>query len=108
MSLFQFNIIIVPSEPVSFTAVVLTARSVSLIWSMPDTPNGIITGYMLAYSIVGDNGAMSVTMNYTAGNFSDTLTDLIPNKQYMFTLRASTSAGLGAESSVNEMTLQAG
>lgn len=86
---------------------VLSAQSIFLEWSEPAMPNGIILGYMLTYS--GDNGDMG-TENFTAhaGDLNDTLTGLTPNVEYMFTLRASTSIGLGEPSYSDETTMEAG
>ena len=68
-----------------------TSRTVSLQWSRPTTPNGIITSYTLVYS----NTTVEVTIVYDNATFGDTIEYLNEFTNYTFELSANTSVGGG-------------
>ena len=86
----------VPSEP-QLEMVSVNSSSVTLQWSPPDPPNGVITQYSIQLNGTDrDNLNNSVRM-YTIGQLpSDTV--------YVLQLTASTSVGEGPPSSVTIIT----
>ena len=77
--------------PQNFNRTAQSSRTVTLQWSRPSTPNGIITSYTLVYS----NATVEVTIVYdnnTLGNTVEYLNEFTP---YTFELSANTSVGGG-------------
>ena len=50
LAFIHINIILVPSEPHSLTLISVNSSSMTLQWSPPKTPNGIITQYSIHLS----------------------------------------------------------
>ena len=95
---------IVPSEPTSLTVVNITDTTVTLSWMPPDPPNGIIIGYqVLQYRRDNSSDLIYLDTNDTALNY--TVTGLTNNVEYVFSVRAYTAVGYGADSS--EVTARA-
>lgn len=80
------------------------SRSATVVWTMPEQPNGQITQFELFYA---ENQLPFVTV---AGSiFQYTLKDLTPNTQYNVLIRASTVLASGPKSGVAQViTLEDG
>ena len=85
------------------------ARSALLMASPPSISNGIIILYLVSYNVNGSTNVM--TTNFTTDNqhLNDTVEPLLPFTDYVFTVRACTTAGCGPVSdNVTAMTLEDG
>ena len=87
----------VPTEPESLTVVNVTDTAVTLSWTPPDPPNGIITQYEVQYRRVSDNYTSLQPLNT---NLTRTVTGLTIGTQYEFRVRARTTVGYGSFSNV--------
>ena len=81
------------------------ATSVSLSWTPPLTPNGVLNSYVIDYhsdnkSGVSDSRRITLPVSTT----SYTVTGLEENTLYHFTVSAETSAGRGNGSTVSVRT----
>ena len=81
------------------------ATKIELSWTAPTEINGIITGYLLAYST--GSGELS-SENIPASVTSYTVTGLEENTLYQLTVSAETSGGRGEGSAVSVRTLPDG
>ena len=112
----------VPSPPLFLMAVDANSSTVSLVWSPPKEPNGILLFYRVVARQVGGNTAEIVKyipadMREVTANKSDmpltnksedssttivletaALTNLSPHTEYVITVEANTSAGYGNRS----------
>ena len=77
--------------------VAVTSSSVTLQWSPPRAPNGVITQYFILY-----NGT-NVT-NFGNNTLMDTIKRLIPDAVYVLQLRAHTRVGAGPPSNLTIVT----
>ena len=77
-------------------------RSLTLTWSAPSTPNGVITEYQLQCS--GGGQVFSRTVMET----TTTLSGLLPYTDYSCNITAHTSAGGGPAATTSVTTLQDG
>ena len=77
-----------------FSATEINTTAISVGWSGPAEPNGIITRYELMYS---KDGEAFVAMNYTdiIDSYSIVLNNLDPFSTYVIQVRAYTSVGAG-------------
>ena len=91
------NLFAVPSEPHALEIIRVNSNSVTLQWSPPETPNGVITQYSILY-----NG-ISIT-NFGNNMLMDTIEGLSPDTVYVLQLRAHTGAGAGPPSSLTVVT----
>ena len=84
-------------------AVTVTDTTMSLSWTPPQMPNGIITLYQVQYRR-SDNSSNSTftSLNTTNAILTHTVTKLTSDTEYVFRVRAFTSAGHGPSS--NEVT----
>ena len=69
-----------------------TLTEISVSWSPPTTPNGIITIYEIRYRESTSTGPYNIT-NTTNTQYS--IVGLIPNTSYIIGVRAYTSVGPG-------------
>ena len=69
-----------------------TLTEISISWSPPTTPNGIITVYEIRYRESTSTGPYNIT-NTTNTQYS--IVGLIPNTSYTIGVRAYTSVGPG-------------
>ena len=84
-------------------------RSALLVASPPPVSNGIIILYIVSYNVNGSTNIL--TVNFTAVNqqLNSTVGSLLPFTNYVFTVRACTTAGCGpASDNVTAMTLEDG
>ncbi len=81
------------------------ATSVSLSWTQPLTPNGVLKSYVIDYHSDNESG-VSDSRNITlpVSTTSYTVTGLEENTLYHFTVSAETSAGRGEGSTVSVRT----
>uniref|UniRef100_A0A8C5NF03 Neural cell adhesion molecule L1-like protein n=1 Tax=Gouania willdenowi TaxID=441366 RepID=A0A8C5NF03_GOUWI len=73
-------------------------HTVSLLWTPPLEPNGILTGYLLEYQLFNDTeevGAMQMVDISNPDTTKWTLRDLEPVSKYMIYLRSCTTVGCG-------------
>ena len=71
----------------------VTDTAVTLSWSPPDMPNGIIEKYRVRFSRSDNSGSRTQdTMN---NNLTYTVTGLASNTEYTFEVRAFTRVGSG-------------
>lgn len=79
----------------------VTNATVTLSWTPPDRPNGIITQYQIQYRR-SENSINITALNLTNDTLTSNVTGLNSNTKYVFTVRASTVVGYGNNS--NEVT----
>ena len=95
------------SAPISVTPL-QDGRSVEVVWSPPERPNGLI----IFYNLIARNRAKPsdtvVTKVNDVETFNATMAGLTPYTRYDITITAFTSGGNGTSPSVNVTTLQAG
>ena len=89
-----------PSAPRSLMVANVTNTTVTLSWTPPDTPNGIITQYQIQYR-KNDSGSGSkfTSLNIANADLTYTVTELTSNTEYVFRVRAFTVVGHGPLSS---------
>ena len=91
---------LVPSEPQSLGIVSITSSSVTLRWSPPETPNGIITQYSIQFDTTNITNFGNNMSNILMG----TVEGLSPDIVYVLQLRAHTSVGAGPHRSITITT----
>ncbi|MEE6528424.1 hypothetical protein FKM82_030709, partial [Ascaphus truei] len=99
----------VPSSPAFLRLERQSDTSLTLLWGAPESPNGILTGYIIQYQLVNKTHTSMVTViepindpvqqNWTLRNISSKDT-------YRFHVRAQTSAGQGSPAIVEGSTLE--
>ena len=97
--------------PRQVSAIAKSSQSISVSWSAPVTPNGVITEYQLQCS--GDNTIFDNTIFTQAVMGSQTTTTLsghglLPYTNYSCSITAHTSAGGGPAATTSVTTLQDG
>lgn len=80
------------------TVLALSPSSVSVSWSAPSKPNGIIINYILRRND-------TIVENNLTTSFTDT--GLLPNQKYSYDVQSFTSVGGGDRSAVNTVTTHA-
>ena len=94
----------VPGAPSSLVVDNTQQTSITLSWTPPDTPNGIVTQYEVQYS-------SSDSISFTSSNITDastmtyTIEGLMPAVMYTVQLRAYTRVGAGPFISQTALTL---
>ena len=86
-----------PSEPRSLEIFTIDSSSVTLQWTAPDPPNGVITQYSIQFNGTGVDDLNGNVLMYTIGG-------LLSDTVYVLQLTASTSVGAGPPSSVTVVT----
>ena len=91
---------LVPSEPCSLEVASITSSTVTLQWTSPETPNGVITKYSIQYngSVIDNFG--SKALNMLMGAFEG----LSPDTEYVLQLRGHTRVGPGSPASLTVKT----
>ena len=104
-----------PSAPVNFTSSEITATNVRLNWSRPDTPNGIITEYLVEYTndSLDDPLEISIPVEYDTSSNEYNVTSLLVEHLneatvYTFNISAITGSGRGLEATIENTTREAG
>ena len=90
-------IYVVPSEPQSLEIVSVTSSSMTIQWTPPDVPNGIITYYSI------ERNKTNIA-NFSSNELMYTIEGLSPDTVYVLQLRAYTGAGAGLASNVTFIT----
>ena len=83
----------------------VTDTTMSLSWTLPQMPNGIITHYQVQYRRSDSSSSSSSTftsLSTTSVILTYTVTELISDTEYVFRVRAFTVVGHGPSS--NEVT----
>lgn len=93
-------------EPQNFMAVTLTATQVTLSWSRPASPNGLITNYTLVYS--NSTFSLSQVIPYSEMVSVVEIAGLNEFTSYRFAVNASTLVGAGPEAVRDITTAEAG
>ena len=83
-----------PTAPRSLMVANVTNTTVTLSWTSPDTPNGIITQYQIQYR-KNDGGSKFISLNITNADLTYTVTELTSDTEYVFRVRAFTVVGHG-------------
>ena len=92
-----------PSAPTNFTAPTVTTNTITLSWSRPGMPNGIILLYSI--DIFSPNKSLMTFM--VASDEAVVLypiENLFPYTQYLIMVSASTSVGMGEQAQINILT----
>ena len=82
---------LVPSEVHSLEIVSFNSSSLTIQWSPPEFPNGVVTHYSLQLNENDIVNISSSVLMYTAGG-------LLPDTMYVLQLRAHNGAGAGTSS----------
>ena len=88
---------VVPGEPQSLETVSVNSSSVTLQWSPPVTPNGIITQYSLQCNTTAVANTTNDVLVYTVSGLSS-------ETVYVLQVRAYTGAGAGLPSIITIIT----
>ena len=86
-----------PSKPHLSEIVFVNSSSLTLQWTPPDTPNGVITQYSIQLDGNNITDLSSNVLVYTIGGLS-------PDTVYVLQLKAHTSVGVGPPSTVTSTT----
>ena len=90
--------------PVVMLAAFPSFFKIRITWSPPERPNGIITEYEVSYEPTDSSQPLTTTNTGLETSFT-TESDLEPGMEFIFTVRASTSVGIGETASVVVSTL---
>jgi protein sidekick len=86
----------VPGRPSSVYFPVVTQSTAQLVWHEPIQPNGVITGYRVAYGIRSDPQTFGVTIDSLDSLQQDYFaTNMDAYKYYVFEVAAKTQFGWG-------------
>ncbi|KAG7253348.1 hypothetical protein CRUP_000399, partial [Coryphaenoides rupestris] len=88
----------VPEKNAAFRVTDVQKHTVSLAWSPPRVPNGILTGYVLQYQLVNDTEELGPLQTVDISNPAATkltLKDLEAVSRYKFYLQSCTAVGCG-------------
>ncbi|XP_078803660.1 neural cell adhesion molecule L1-like protein isoform X13 [Oryzias latipes] len=99
----------VPEKIPVFRVADVQKRSISLAWTPPLEPNGILTGYLLEYQLINDTEEAGPLQRVNISKPDTTrwhLRDLEPLSKYRFQLRSCTSMGCGSIVSLESTTLE--
>ncbi|CAB3378147.1 Hypothetical predicted protein [Cloeon dipterum] len=81
-----------PPSNVSFPEVTYT--SARILWDVPEDPNGIILAYKVSY-YSESNTSLNFSKDFPQSDRTHKFRDLLPEKNYMFLVRAQTRLGWG-------------
>ena len=83
------------SPPTNVNAVAVSSDTISITWSYPATPRGVIEGYIIQYYVTSDTlEASAMELNFTLSPRNNqsaqmaTIIGLVPFTQYSITIRA--------------------
>ena len=99
-----------PSSPLNLTITNKTSTSLTVEWSPPLTPNGVILSYQVSYvglesvNPVPDSFETNSTLNTNGTTQTVEVAGLSPYSLYSLSVKAFTSAGGGEESTVTFRT----
>ncbi|XP_053330207.1 neural cell adhesion molecule L1 isoform X2 [Spea bombifrons] len=97
----------VPSPPTNLRLQRLSDTSLMLIWGPPETPNGILTGYVINYvNLSHSEEKISSETIHDPGQQNWTLSRVRPEDNFKFYVYATTSAGLSNHEIIEGSTKQ--
>ncbi|KAF6090732.1 L1 cell adhesion molecule [Phyllostomus discolor] len=86
----------VPDHPKALHLECQSNTSLLLCWEPPESPNGVLTGYVLSYYPLDDGSKEQLSLNLSDPELrTHNLTNLSPHVRYRFLLRATTKEGPG-------------
>ncbi|CAL8337068.1 unnamed protein product [Merluccius merluccius] len=97
----------VPEKNSAFRVMDVQKHTISLAWSPPREPNGILTGYLLQYQLINDTEDLGPLQTVDISDPAATrltLKDLEAVSRYKFYLRSCTMAGCGPTITKNSTT----
>ena len=103
-----------PSRPLNFTITNKMSTSLTVEWSPPLTPNGVILSYQVSYvglesvNPVPDSFETNSTLNTNGTTQTVEVAGLSPYSWYSLSVKAFTSAGGGKETTVTLRTEEDG
>ena len=103
-----------PSSPLNLTITNKTSTSLTVEWSPPLTPNGVILSYQVSYvglesvNPVPDSFETNSTLNTNGTTQTVEVAGLSPYSWYSLSMKAFTSAGGGEETTVTLRTEEDG
>ncbi|KAM4662886.1 LOW QUALITY PROTEIN: neural cell adhesion molecule L1 [Discoglossus pictus] len=88
----------VPSQPLSLRAERQSDTSLVVVWEAPESPNGILTGYVIRHQLLNKTHPGNTIIEEISDPFQMnwTLANISSNDTYRFYVSAKTSAGEGA------------
>jgi len=95
----------VPGPPSSVYFPEVTESSARIAWSEPHEPNGVITGYRVAYGRRSSLAVPTFDDSISASRRDYRVTGLVSYEYYVFTVAAKTQSGWGAEESLIVYTI---
>ena len=81
-----------------------SSSTITLSWSPPAKPNGVITRYSMLCSQSGV--VMNISQNFNSSQTTTTLSGLLPYTNYSCSITAHTSVGGGPAATINVTTVQ--
>ena len=87
-------------SPQNFVSETINSTSIHLSWDRPSIPNGVITHYSLVYNVVGGSSTGPILITDTMF----TVEGLNEYTEYVFSIAAATSAGLGPSAEISNRT----
>lgn len=96
-----------PATAVSITSATPLNSSISLSWTQPSNPNGLITNYNISWNVTtGCSSSTDCSSQVTASNgTSAVISPLTSCRNYWIQIYATNGAGAGAVATTNSYTL---
>ena len=92
-NLFTFSIL-APSPPENVAAVSYNSTAIRVTWSVPTTPNGLVTGYEIQYNAAGSADVITRVLSVNRFPQLDFMIgSLKPFTRYEIRIRAATQEG---------------
>ena len=82
-----------------------SSSTITLSWSPPAKPNGVITRYSMLCSHTA-GVVMNISQNFNSSQTTTTLSGLLPYTNYSCSITAHTSVGGGPAATINVPTIQ--
>ncbi|CAD6191275.1 unnamed protein product [Caenorhabditis auriculariae] len=94
----------VPSAPEGFQCSFISENEVRLKWLPPSTPSGPIKSYVISYWKSVDSRSMAIDAPLLGNLLMFSATNLLPNTQYTFAIRAVNEKGESEETAADVVT----
>ncbi|RUS74988.1 hypothetical protein EGW08_017255 [Elysia chlorotica] len=95
-----------PGPPVNIWFPDVSESSVTIVWEAPDEPNGVISRYKVAWRREDEpNTQMKSVDKNTNGPLSHTVSDLVQETMYVFSVTARTQDDWGEDATVKVYTI---
>ncbi|XP_048587603.1 roundabout homolog 1 isoform X5 [Nematostella vectensis] len=82
-----------PSEPRNVAVTSLNSTTITVTWSAPATPNGIITWYGITYMVKGGSSSSQQFPVSGLPQLRAVISNLLPHRLYVVRVRAATGSG---------------